>query len=180
MNREIHFTEEGQFLGRNGLSKCIGLEIVKNDINNFVIIRAVNSKNATGSSFIAVPQGSIPELIDTLRLFLEGGSNTAPDPKGEKIAYIKKVIGEWGATSCVELNRDHSPSMNSLAGGKVCELVEEFELDGVGTVVYNDETEVDWNNYSYEELSDDIIDEIVEIMEDYEVDMLKTEKRCKD
>lgn len=94
--------------------------------------------------------------------------------KEKKIAYIKKVLKEWGATSCCERERDHSPSMNSLAGGRVCELVESFELDSVETVVYDDENEIDWNNYTYEELSD----EIVEIMEDYEADMLKTEKRC--
>jgi len=175
--REIHFTQDGQFLGRNGLSKAIGLEIDLNKFNSMVIIRPVNSKNTTGSSFIAVPQGSIPELIDTLRLFLEGGSDTAPDPKGEKIAYIKKVLGDWGATSCCERERDHSPSMNSLAGGRVCELVEEFTVDGVSTVVYDDDNEIDWNNYNYEELNDDIIDEIVEIMEEYDADMEKTMKR---
>jgi len=175
--RETHFTQDGQFLGRNGLSKAIGLEIDLNKFNGMVIIRPINSKNITGSSFIAVPQGSIPELIDTLRLFLEGGSDTAPDLKGEKIAYIKKVLGNWGGTSCCERERDHSPSMNSLAGGRVCELVEEFTVDGVSTVVYDDENEVDWNNYNYEELNDDIIDEIVEIMEDYDADMEKTMKR---
>jgi hypothetical protein len=176
--REIHFTKDGQSLGRNGLAKAIGLEIDLNQFNGMVIIRPVNGRKQTGASFIAVPQSSIPELIDTLRLFLEGGSNTAPDPKGEKIAYIKKVVGEWGSTSCCELERDHSPSMNSLAGGRVCELVEEFNVDGVCTVVYNDETEVDWNAYDYEELSDEVLDEIVSIMEDYEANMLKTEKRC--
>jgi hypothetical protein len=98
--------------------------------------------------------------------------------RNKKIAYIKKVIGDWGATSCCERERDHSPSMNSLAGGRVCELVEQFYADGVETVVYDDQTELDWNNYKYEELSDDVINEIVEIMEDYEADMLKTEKRC--
>jgi hypothetical protein len=100
------------------------------------------------------------------------------DSKAQKIAYIKKVIGDWGSTSCCERERDHSPSMNSLAGGRVCELVEDFQLDCVGTVVYDDDNEVDWNNYNYDELSDEVLDEIVEIMEDYEADMLKTEKRC--
>ena len=38
--------------------------------------------------------------------------------------------------------------------------------------------EIGWNDYNYDELSEDVIDEIVEIMEDYEADMLKTEKRC--
>ena len=95
-----------------------------------------------------------------------------------KIKYIKKVLADWGATSCCERERDHSPSMNSLADGRVCELVESFDINGVETVVYDDQTELDWNNYTYEELSDDIINEIVEIMEDYEADMEKTMKRC--
>jgi hypothetical protein len=176
--REIHFTQDGQFLGRNGLSKAIGLEIVKNDFNDMVIIRPVNSKKLTGASFIAVPQGSIPELIDTLRLFLEGGSDTAPDPKAEKIAYIVKVLGDWGGTSTCELELDHSPVINSMAGGNIAELVEEFTVNGVSAVTYDDDMEIGWNDYNYDELSDDVLDEIVEIMENYEADMEKTQKRC--
>jgi hypothetical protein len=178
--REIHFTQDGQFLGRNGLSKAIGLEIDLNKFNQMVIIRPVNSKKVTGSSFIAVPQGSIPELIDTLRLFLEGGSDTAPDPKGEKIKYIKDVLAVWGSTSCAERERDHSPCKSSIGNGKqnVSELLEEFDAQGVSAVVYNDEVEIGWNDYTYEELEDYLIDEIYEIVSEYEADMLKTEKRC--
>jgi hypothetical protein len=98
--------------------------------------------------------------------------------KSEKIDYIKKVIGDWGATSCCELERDHSPSMMSLAGGEVAELVEQFNANGVETVVYSGELEIAWNNYKYEELSEEVLDEIVQIMEDYEAIQLKTEKRC--
>ena len=114
------------------------------------------------------------------------GSNTdgidyfSEDTKAGKIAYIKKVLLDWGNTSCCELQRDHSPSMNSLAGGRVCELVETFEPSGVGTVVYDDENEVDWNNYTYEELSDDIIDEIRDIMEQYETEQIKFKESCED
>jgi len=100
------------------------------------------------------------------------------DYKASKIAYIKKVLGEWGATSCCELELDHSPSINSMAGGNIGELVEEFNVNGVSAVTYDDDNEIGWNDYNYEELSDDIIDEISDIMENYEADMLKTEKRC--
>lgn len=95
--------------------------------------------------------------------------------KNKKIAYIKKVLGEWGETSCCELELDHSPSLNSLAGGRVCELVEQFYVEGVETVVYDDDLELDWNKYAYDELPDDVLDEIVEIMEDYEANMLEAE-----
>ncbi len=97
--------------------------------------------------------------------------------KSEKIRYIKEVLGEWGSTSSGELELEHSPCLN-MGGGKVRELVERFYFDNVETVIYDGMIELEYNNYFYEELPDNIIDEIYEIMEDYEADMLKTEKRC--
>lgn len=102
--------------------------------------------------------------------------------KAINIARIKAIITEWGSTSCAELERDHSPCLNSIGNGKdnVSELVEQFYADSVETVVYQDEITLSYNNYSYEELPEEIIDEILEIVEEYEADMLKTEKRCQD
>jgi hypothetical protein len=115
--------------------------------------------------------------------------NTADEPeefdlsedRSEKIRYIKKVLNDWGNTSCTELELDHSPSLNSTGngGGNVCELVEQFNVDGVETIVYDDEIELEYNNYSYEDLDDDIIDEIWDIMEKYETQSLKDEERMK-
>lgn len=115
-------------------------------------------------------------------------NNTADEPeefdlwndRSEKIRYIKEVLDKWGATSCTELERDHSPSLNSLAGGDVCELVEQFDVDGVETIVYDGEIELEYNSYKYEELDDDIIDEIHGIMEDYDVDQTKFEESCRE
>ena len=85
-----------------------------------------------------------------------------------------------GATSCAELSRDHSPCKTSIGDGKsnVSELIESFDVDGVEAVVYNDQNEIGWNNYTYEDLEEYLLDEIVEIMVDYEADMEKTQKRC--
>jgi hypothetical protein len=112
--------------------------------------------------------------------------NTADEPeefdlygdRSEKIRFIKKVLDDWGATSCTELERDHSPSMNSLAGGNVCELVESFTIDGVETIVYDGDIELEYNNYNYDELSDDVIDEIYDIMEDYDTEQQKFKESC--
>jgi hypothetical protein len=114
-------------------------------------------------------------------------NNTADEPeefdlsedRSEKIRYIKKVLGDWGNTSCCELELDHSPSLTSTGngGGNVCELVEQFEVDGVETIVYDDQVELEYNHYSYEDLSDEIIDEIWDIMEKYETISLKDEER---
>ena len=102
--------------------------------------------------------------------------------KAINIARIKAIITEWGSTSCAELERDHSPCLNSIGNSKdnVSELVEQFYADSVETVVYHGEIDIQYNNYSYEELPEEIIDEILEIVEEYEADMLKTEKRCQD
>jgi len=100
--------------------------------------------------------------------------------KASKIAYIKNVVSRWGNTSCAELQRDHSPCKASIGEGKqnVSELIEEFYPDRVSAVTYNDEIEIGYNDYKYEDLEDYLVDEIVEIMEDYDADMTKTEKRC--
>jgi hypothetical protein len=103
--------------------------------------------------------------------------------KREKtIARIKHILEEWGNTTAGELQLDHSPCKNSIGEGKssVVELVEYFNHTDVGTIVYQDEQELDENFYSYEELDDDLLDEIANIMENYDVDMTKFMKRCAD
>lgn len=102
--------------------------------------------------------------------------------KEAHISYIKAVIKEWGETSCAELELDHSPCLNSVGNGKnnVSELIEQFNTDGVESVIYQDELTLGYENYAYEDLSDEILDEIYTIIQNYEADMLKTEKRCED
>lgn len=102
------------------------------------------------------------------------------DERTEKIKRIKDILAVWGATSTSELELDHSPCKNSIGNGKsnVSELIEQFDANGVSAVTYNDEQEIGWNDYNYEDLEDYLLDEIAEIMDEYEADMLKTEKRC--
>lgn len=98
--------------------------------------------------------------------------------KEEQIAYIKKVIKEWGPTTAGELSLDHSPCVNSLGDGDMCELIEHFNSNDVETTIYDRHgEEIDYWYYRYEKLSGDLIDEISNIMEHYEADMLRTEKR---
>jgi hypothetical protein len=116
--------------------------------------------------------------------------NTADEPeefdlgedRSEKIRFIKKVLGDWGNTSCCELELDHSPSLNSTGngGGNICELVEQFEVDGVETIVYDDDVELEYNHYKYDDLEDDIIDEIKDIMEKYDTEQQKLKESCED
>jgi hypothetical protein len=100
--------------------------------------------------------------------------------KEEQIRRIKSILENWGNTTSGELQLDHSPLKTSIGEGKtaIVELVEYFNHSDVGTIVYQDEQELDENFYSYEELDDDLIDEIANIMENYDTDMEKTMRRC--
>ena len=119
-------------------------------------------------------EGTIQQLVAKLNplAFYTG--------KALQIKRIKDILGVWGATSCGELNLDHSPCKNSIGNGKdnISELIEQFDANGVSSVVYHDETEIGWNDYNYEDLEDYLIDEIADIIDQYETEMLKTESRC--
>ena len=59
-------------------------------------------------------------------------------------------------------------------------LVERFNYEDVGIFTYNNETEVAEDDQPYEALSEDVIDEILDLLEDYDTDNFKTMKRCED
>lgn len=100
--------------------------------------------------------------------------------KDEQISEIKRIIREWGSTSCAELETESSPCIKSIGNGRnnISQLVETFYVDSVEAVTYQDDTVIAWDNFDYEELSEDIINEIYEIIEQYDVLMYKTMKRC--
>lgn len=102
--------------------------------------------------------------------------------RATKIASIKRIIGGWGETTTSELELGSSPCLASIGTNKnnVSQLVEHFYADHVEVVTYQGEHELEWNTVPYEELPDEIIDEIDEIISDYEADMLRTEKRISD
>ena len=118
-------------------------------------------------------RGTIEELIAKLKPDLI----IVTDERTDKIKRIKDILRVWGSTNTSELQLDHSPCKNSIGEGKtnVSELIEQFDANGVSAVVYNDEIEIGWNDYNYEQLEDYLIDEIYEIVQEYEADMLKTE-----
>lgn len=165
MNKQIHFTRTTSFLGRNGCFKATGLTIFK--LDDVLQIYPVTSKDKLGKCNICIPQSSVPELIDTLKSFLEDGNESK---NTDKIAFIKDVIAKWGETSDCELELESSPCLFSMGNGDICELVEDFCSDHVRTTIYIDQTEIEFNHYRYEELPDHIIDEIYEIMKKYNED----------
>lgn len=102
--------------------------------------------------------------------------------KEEQISEIKRMIQNHfeGSTSTCELEADSSPCISSAGTNKmnVSTLVERFNISGVEIVTYNNETEIASDNLSYEELSEDIIDEIYNLLDNAIVDDEKTFERC--
>jgi hypothetical protein len=96
--------------------------------------------------------------------------------KSEQIVEIKRIIAEWGMVTTYELELDHSPCINSIGNGKnnVSQLVEIFNSDHVIAVTYQDELELGEEEIAYEDLSEDIINEIYEIIKEYD----NNEKEC--
>ena len=100
--------------------------------------------------------------------------------KEEQIYEIKRIIRKWGSTNSSELELESSPCIRSVGNGKnnISELVESFYIDSVEVITYHGENEIDWRNEDYEDLSEDVIDEIYNILDQYEVLNQKTLKRC--
>lgn len=106
---------------------------------------------------------------------------TLPDSKAEKIKRIKDILDTWGSTSVSEIGMGSSPVLSSTGTNRnnVSVLVETFHVQDVEIVTYQNETEIGSDDMDYEDLPEEIIDEILEQVEYYEVDMLKTEESCR-
>lgn len=102
-------------------------------------------------------------------------NETYPDltTRESKINDIRHIILNYESTSSAELGLDASPCISSIGNGKnnVCQLAERFLYSGVEAITYNDEIEIGSELIPYEELSDELINEIHKIILDYEEEM---------
>lgn len=99
--------------------------------------------------------------------------------KNKMVARIKAIIAEWGTVTTGELQLDCSPAYSSI-GDETVGLVERFNAHDVGVDVYSHDVETDSFDVPYEKLSNDLLSEILEILEEYDAGMDKTMKRCQD
>ena len=99
-----------------------------------------------------------------------------------KIKSINTILDKCfnGNVTTAQLEADSSPCISSAGTNKmnVSTLVERFSINNVGVVTYNNETEVAEGDMSYEQLDEEIIDEILELLEQAEVEQDKTWERC--
>jgi hypothetical protein len=100
--------------------------------------------------------------------------------KEETISEIKKLLSTYGCFALGELdNFDSSPCVGSI--GSVVGLIEYFTEDYVEVNVYHTNSfssdAIETYEELYENLSEDILDEIYFLCQEYEAQTLKTEKR---
>lgn len=108
------------------------------------------------------------------------GEAPADDPDW-KVDKIKEMINDWGETSTAELEADCSPCVSSTGSRpNVSVLVERFSYSTCLLVTYVDELETSEEWVAYEDLSEDVLDQIYELLEPWDVDNYKTQKRCED
>ena len=100
--------------------------------------------------------------------------------KQETIKTIRGIISNWGSPiTDADMELISSPVINQM-GKDHFSLAESFHLDYVGVTTYVHEIVTDETDIPYEDLSEDIIDEIWVALVDYEEYMLKTMDKCRD
>ena len=93
-----------------------------------------------------------------------------------KLQNIKRIVNTYGSFTIADLEGDSSPLINSM-GKDNFQLAERFYDTGVDAITYVHETEVSDDFIEYENLDDDVIDEINTLAENYEADCIQTNKR---
>jgi hypothetical protein len=95
--------------------------------------------------------------------------------KTEIIKRIQKIIVEFGGFTTADVEANGSPVIRSL--GNTHLLAEQFWGHKVTAVLYVNDTETDEDYISYEDLSEDVLGEILMLAEIWEAENLQTEKR---
>jgi hypothetical protein len=95
------------------------------------------------------------------------------------IKKIKAIIEKHGSFAVGEVDADSSPVVGGA--GKLLHLAEYFTLDGVEVNTYDTKSsncnEIDSFEMNYEELSKEVLEEILFLADLYETDQEKTLKR---
>jgi hypothetical protein len=100
--------------------------------------------------------------------------------KQETIKTIREIISNWGSPiTDADMELISSPIVNQV-GKDHFSLAESFHLDYVRVTTYVHEIVTDESDVSYEDLSDDILEEILESLQTYDEYMLKTMDKCRD
>lgn len=95
--------------------------------------------------------------------------------KAEKIKEIDTIVTDYGSFTPSEINAGN-PVINVI--GKHSVIVERINAGDVDTCEYIEGVEVREGTLAYEELTNDLVDEIYELVLQYQVDCEKAIKRA--
>ena len=96
--------------------------------------------------------------------------------KKATIKAIKAIIKEHGSFTTADVQAQSSPCVATLGG--TTQLLEEFNYDKAKAICYDrQDEEVSEDFIPYEDLREDVLDEILFLAQDHEADSLQTEKR---
>lgn len=95
--------------------------------------------------------------------------------KTELINQIQRIIINFGEFTIADVEADGSPVINSLGNAHI--YAEEFGEHKVTAVLYVNDMETDEDYITYEDLSKDVLQEILFLAEIWEAQELQTEKR---
>jgi hypothetical protein len=99
--------------------------------------------------------------------------------KQETIKTIRGIISEWGSLTDADMELISSPIISQVSKDHFS-LAESYHLDYVGVTTYVHEIVTDETDISYEDLSDDTLEEILENLQTYDNYMDKTMDKCRD
>jgi len=97
--------------------------------------------------------------------------------KSDKVAYIKRVIGDWGAFTVADIEGESSPIYAQMGKNNFA-LIEKFSVGDKIILYLQNKIRLGISSRGVGTLTEDQIDEIVTLVEQYEADMDKTAKRC--
>jgi len=118
---------------------------------------------------------------ETMTLLDKDGNTiwTNSETKEEIIRKIRELIAKHGMLTTADLEMEGSPVYNSL-GKDHYTLIETFRQLGVEVVTYVHEQETDTDEIPYEDLSVDLLKEILEALDYYDYAEDKLMDSCKD
>ena len=93
--------------------------------------------------------------------------------KEQYISDIKSIIDKWGSVTSREQELEASPVYNTFGKDHI-QLVERFNRNSVTIVSYIHEIEVDEFDVDYDQLSENLLYDIYDILDQYNVGMEKT------
>jgi hypothetical protein len=99
--------------------------------------------------------------------------------KEKSIRSIKNIIKEWGTFTVAELEGHSSPIVSQVNENHEV-LMESFDINGVHTTEYVHGLATSDGFYSYDELTEEQLNDVLYLAAEYDAICWKTQERCDD